>query len=115
LIEIRLPFPPSVNAMFGAKRGKGRGRYRTDEYEHWIAEATAALWEQRPRPVLGRCEVWIDLDDRRRGDADNRAKPVLDLLVKHGTLGGDSERFVRRVSIGWTKVDGCRVAIAELA
>jgi Holliday junction resolvase RusA-like endonuclease len=116
LTEIRLPFPPSVNSMFGNnKRGKGRGRYRTDEYEHWIAEATAALWEQRPRPVLGRCEVWIDLDDRRRGDADNRAKPVLDLLVKHGTLGGDSERFVRRVSIGWTKVDGCRVAIAELA
>jgi Holliday junction resolvase RusA-like endonuclease len=115
LTEIFLPMPPSVNSMFGNnKRAKGRGRYRTDEYEQWIADATAALWQQRPRPVLGRCEVWIDIDDRRRGDADNRAKPVLDLLVKHGTLGGDSEKYVKRVSIGWAKCDGCRVAIEEI-
>ena len=117
MTEIFLPMPPSVNSMFGNnKRAKGRGRYRTSEYEQWIADATAALWQQRPRPVLGRCEIWIDLDDRRRGDADNRAKPILDLLVKHGTLpGGDSKKHVKRVSIGWAKVDGCRVAIEEAA
>jgi hypothetical protein len=40
---------------------------------------------------------------------------VLDLLVKHGTLGGDSEKYVKRVSIGWAKCDGCRVAIEEIS
>jgi Holliday junction resolvase RusA-like endonuclease len=113
--EIRLPFPPSVNAMFGAKRGKGRGRYVLPEYELWRADATEALYQQRPKPILGPCQVWIDLDDRRHGDADNRAKAVLDCLVKFGTIGGDSKKYVRRVSIGWAKCDGCRVAIEEIA
>jgi Holliday junction resolvase RusA-like endonuclease len=115
LTEIRLPFPPSVNAMFGAKRGKGRGRYVLPEYELWRADATEALYQQRPKPILGPCQVWIDLDDRRQGDADNRAKAVLDCLVKFGTIGGDSKKYVRRVSIGWAKCDGCRVAIEEIA
>lgn len=113
MTEIKLPFPPSINQMFGARRGKGRGRYILPEYANWRAEATAALYEQRPRPVLGPCQVWIDLDDRRQGDADNRTKPILDALVEFGTLGGDSKKHVRRVSIGWAKVDGCRVAIEE--
>jgi Holliday junction resolvase RusA-like endonuclease len=115
LTEIRLPFPPSVNKMFGAKRGKGRGRYVLPEYEAWRSDATAALYQQRPKPILGPCEVWIDLDDRRAGDADNRAKAILDCLVKFGTIGGDSKKYVKRVSIGWAKCDGCRVAIEEIS
>jgi len=33
--------------------------------------------------------------------------------VKHGTLGGDSKKYVKRVSVGWEKIDGCRVAIED--
>ncbi len=114
MTEIHLPFPPSVNDMYGNnKRGKGRGRYVMSDYVQWRADASACLYQQRVRPVLGRCVVYIDLDDRRRGDCDNRIKPILDLLVKHGTLGGDSKKYVRRVSVGWEKIDGCRVALGE--
>ena len=108
MTEIQLPFPPSVNAMFINVR---RGRAVSKEYELWKADASEALFRQKPRPVLGRCEIRIDLDDKRQGDADNRAKAVLDALVAHGTLPGDSKKYVKRVSIGWERVEGCRVAI----
>jgi Holliday junction resolvase RusA-like endonuclease len=114
LTEIRLPFPTSVNAMYAANRGRGRDRRPTPEYEQWRADAAIMLLQQRVRPVLGRCTIWIDLDDRRQGDCDNRAKAVLDLLVKRGVIGGDHKRYVKRVSIGWEQVDGCRVAIEEI-
>lgn len=112
MTEFLLPFPPSVNAMFGNnKHAKGRGRFIMPEYEQWRADATICLYQQKVRPMLGRCVVRIDLDDRRQGDADNRVKPIMDLLVKHGTLGGDSKKYVKRVSVGWEPLDGCRVAL----
>jgi Holliday junction resolvase RusA-like endonuclease len=58
-----------------------------------------------------RCNVTIDLDDKRNGDADNRAKPVLDLLVKYEIIKNDSKKYVKRVSIGWEPIEGCRVRI----
>ena len=112
-MEIRLPFPVSVNDMYANNKKGGRGRFPSSEYKAWKADASDALYKQRTRPVLGRCEVRIDLDDTRKGDADNRAKPVLDALVAHGILGGDSKKYVRRVSIGWERLTGCRVAILE--
>lgn len=110
--KLELPFPPSVNGMYFNRRG---GRTKTEEYKNWLNAAGLMLNRQKPRPVLFRASVSIDLDDRRRGDADNRAKPVLDLLVSRGVLGGDSKKYVRRVSVGWEKLDGCRVTIREAA
>lgn len=116
MTEIILPFPPSVNGMFGNKKnGKGRGRYVMTKYKKWRADASEALFRQGIRPIVGRCIVHIDLDDKRQGDCDNRVKAILDVLVTHGTLSGDSKKYVRRVSIGWEKIDGCRVAIEDAA
>lgn len=109
MIEIRLPFPPSVNGMF--KNVRGRGRARTDEYDAWRDQAGWELKAQHIKPIEGQAEITIDLDHSRRGDADNRTKAVLDLLVAHKILRGDSKKYVRRVSIGWEAVAGCRVSI----
>lgn len=112
MTEIRLPFPPSVNEAYGNnKRGKGRGRYRTQVYEAWRDQAGWELKAQKIQPVTERCTVIIDIDDRRRGDCANREKVVTDFLVHHGILRGDSKKYVRRVSIGWEAVAGCRVSI----
>jgi len=112
--EFRLPFPPSVNAMYANnKRGSGRGRYPTAEYEQWRADAAVMLMQQNVRPVLAGCFVKILLDERRQGDCDNRIKPVLDLLVKRGVLGGDSKKYVRGVSVKWAPVSGCYVSVTE--
>lgn len=107
MTEIFLPFPPSVNSMFI------RGRIVSPEYRAWKMEAGLRLNQQRVGTMEARVTVYIDLDDRRQGDCDNRAKPLLDLLVTQGVLHGDSKKWVQRVSIGWDKVDGCRVAISE--
>lgn len=111
-MEIRLPFPPSVNDMFGNnKTGKGRGRFRSPEYEAWKTEAGHMLNRQRLPRFPQRAIVIIDLDETRQGDCANREKAVTDLLVTHGILGGDSKKYVKRVSIGWEAVEGCRVKL----
>lgn len=105
MTEIRLPFPPSVNDMYI------RGRVLSPDYRAWKMDAGLKLNRQHIGTMEGRCVVHIDLDETRNGDCDNRAKPVLDLLVTQGVLLGDSKKYVKRVSIGWEKIDGCRVAL----
>lgn len=113
--ELRLPFPPSVNDMFvNSKNARGRGRFPSDEYEKWKKDAGWELKAQHIKPITGQVRVKIDLDDTRRGDADNRTKAVLDLLVSHKVIGGDSKKFVKRVSIGWEAITGCRVLIQQV-
>lgn len=89
----------------------GRRRARSKEYDAWREQAAWELKAQKIKPIDGRVEVKIDLDESRRGDADNRTKAVLDLLVGQKILRGDSKKFVRRVSIGWEAITGCRVSI----
>lgn len=115
MTEFRLPFPPSVNDMFLNNKGRGRGRIPSPDYLAWKDHAGWELNAQRVKPFQGRAIIHIDLDDTRQGDCDNRAKPVLDLLVKQKVLAGDSKKHVKRVSIGWEKLTGCRVAITEAA
>lgn len=111
-MEILLPFPPSVNDAYGNnKTGKGRGRYRTAEYEAWKIEAGYALNRQKPGLFKSRAIVFISIDDKRQGDCGNREKVVTDLLVSHGVLKGDQKRYVKRVSIGWESVEGCHVKL----
>jgi Holliday junction resolvase RusA-like endonuclease len=50
---------------------------------------------QRPQPVPGSVEIAIFLPEKMPGDIDNRAKAVLDLLVKHKLI--DDDRNVRRL------------------
>ena len=106
MTEYRLPFPPSVNDMYV------KGRIISDDYRAWIEEAGYRLNRQKPQLFQPRCVVTIDLDMKHRGDCDNRAKPVLDALVKNGILKDDSKKYVQRVSIGWEPLlDGCRVRL----
>ena len=107
MIELRLPFPPSVNDMYL------KGRVISPAYKAWREHAGLTLNRQVARPFTGRCDIRIDLDDTHQGDADNRAKPVLDLLVSHRVIGNDNKSHVRRVSIGWEHVTGCRVIITK--
>ncbi len=108
-MEIHLPFPPSTNNLFVNIPGRGRAPSR--EYEKWKADAAWLLKSQRLGKFEPRAIVFIDIDEKRKGDADNRSKAVLDLLVEHGVLAGDSKKHVKRVSIGWERVDGCRVKL----
>lgn len=108
---IALPMPPSVNALFVQSRmGSRRGRAPSPQYVKWEREAGQAL-ERQPWPECAPpYAVTIAVNIDRRGDIDNRVKPILDLLVKHGVIAGDQwvdALFVRRDRT----VAGCTVHI----
>lgn len=107
-MEIRLPFPPSTNNLYLNAR---KGRVLSPEYRAWKEQAGWELKAQNLQPFTERAIIHIDIDDTRQGDCANREKAVVDLLVSHGILKGDQKKYVKRVSTGWEKLTGCRVAI----
>lgn len=93
--------PPSTNNLFASS---GKRRPRTKAYKRWQTAAGWQLKVQRPVPARGPVVVLIALPrgkTRRRADADNYAKPILDLLVTHDVLPDDSSEWVHEVRIKW--------------
>jgi crossover junction endodeoxyribonuclease RusA len=90
-IALRLPMPPSVNALYANVAGKGR--VKSTRYRTWLNAAGWAIKEQRPRKVKGDYVLWIwaQRPDGRRRDLGNLEKPISDLLVAHGIVGDDSQ------------------------
>lgn len=110
---ITLPMPPSTNSLFPGQRR----RYRSAEYEAWITEAGWELKRQRPPKAAGRVSLLIEVAEpktKRAQDVTNRIKAVEDLLVSHGVIQGDDQRYVRRVTAEWADIEGVRVTITPL-
>jgi Holliday junction resolvase RusA-like endonuclease len=67
-------------------------------------QGRTAGWElkmQRPEPIPGWVRVTISLGlTKRRSDADNRIKVLLDSLVEHRLIEDDSK--VAAVSVAWS-------------
>ncbi len=102
--RVVLPFPPTLNLM----RIPARGRLVTSpKYREWMEEAGLALLSQRPKKMLGRVGITVEVApaDKRRRDLDNVGfKAALDLLVKHGVIEGDDSRYVRSISAHWDDI-----------
>lgn len=102
---ISLPVPPSLNHCFPTN--KNGHRYPSKEYQNWRKEAGYRLNTQRPQAFHGAVEIWVTLPEPPRAcDADNRLKPILDLLVTYKIIPTDSNKCVRRVSIGFSGEEG---------
>ncbi len=102
---ISLPLPPSLNNAFVNSRN---GRYRSPAYKAWQKAAadhlTLQSWDM-PKPPYG---VTIRLNINHQSDVDNRIKPLLDLLVKHGVLTGD--QWVNALHVYRDRtIEGCTV------
>ena len=97
--RISLPWPPSANSLFLNVRGKGR--VRTENYRKWATEAGWLLKSQHTRKFHEPVKVRVELNppNARAFDLDNRNKALLDLLVEHGVIIDDSNRWVRAVSV----------------
>lgn len=115
-ITLDMPFPTSTNRLHGHRRGHV---YRTKDYEAWLknCDAWCLLKHQYPRQrIAGPFEIEILLDDRRRGDGDNRIKAVLDWLQSREIIADDKN--CRHGSWEWVSHEqapcGCRVTVREL-
>lgn len=108
---LNLPVPPSVNNCFPTNKA-GR-RYPSAEYEAWRKDAGYQLNIQKPPMFTGKVEISVTLPEPKRAcDADNRLKPILDLLVTHRIIPTDDNRCVRRVSIGFSGEEGKNVEVS---
>lgn len=109
MIELDLPFPVSVNALFSNRR---RGRVRTPKYKAWLIEAGWAIKQQKARPIEGPVTIEYAFANGRRADIDNLPKAVSDLLVKHQLISDDGPAIVRGISCRFeSDVAGVRVRV----
>jgi len=114
-VVLTLPFPVSVNAMFAD--GKTR-RHKSQRYCDWLLEAGYTLNAQKPPKIIGPYQItyaFQEGQDKRERDAFNLEKGVTDLLVKHGVVEGDSNKYLRKGSVEWDRsVIGVRITITPL-
>lgn len=75
MINLKLPWPPTVNTYYTIARNRKILSKRGREYKKTTLEVGPEL--------TGRLEVRIDAypPDRRKRDLDNIVKPILDLLT----------------------------------
>lgn len=92
MIELRLPLPPSINALW---RRSGTRIHKSAEYVSWLQRAGWRAREQYlGEPISGRYTLSVDVlrPDKRRRDLDNVcAKGLNDLLVSVGFVRDDCD------------------------
>lgn len=112
MIELNLPFPPSVNHITAVVRGRKIKSKRGREYQ---AESVVLIKGQyKGRQLTGRLSVQIEIYPpcRRRRDIDNYSKGVLD-SISAAWLWVDDEQVDRLTIIRREIVKGgaCKVFI----
>lgn len=96
MIELQLPFPPSVNSMWRTPRSgplAGRTMLSEDGRRYRRAVADAVLVARAGRQLRQRLAVTIEarMPDRRKRDLDNLPKAVLDGLTLAGVWLDDGQ------------------------
>jgi hypothetical protein len=94
----------------------GRGRVKSERYRTWLQAAGWDVARQHNQPKWTE-PVYLNIvigKLRPTADIDNRAKPIIDLLVRHGFIAGDTIAHVRGVNISLAEeaFDGVHIAIA---
>jgi len=90
MIELALPYPPSVNHYFSYYQGRPVLSKDARSYRHQVRRIAIA---SGIKPLMGPLAIRIDItppDDRRR-DCDNVQKAVLDALQHAGAFWDDSQ------------------------
>ena len=95
MIELTLPYPPSVNSYY---RHVGPRVLISREGRRFRKRVCSILAACRVRPLEGPLALEIDVHppDRRRRDLDNTLKALLDAM-EHGGAYRDDSQIVRLV------------------
>lgn len=99
MVEVILPWPPSVNSYWRTVKGRMITSKRGREYR----SAVCAAIEMQNVERFGGVEIGVEIEafrpDRRRRDLDNLFKAVLDALCHAGLYDDDSQ--IQRLTIYW--------------
>jgi Holliday junction resolvase RusA-like endonuclease len=112
-VRIVLPFPLSTHQAFR----KFNGKHLSQKYRDWRDEAGWTLKQQRPLTIAGRVTILIELraPNKIRRDGDNYKKGVIDLLVTHGIIEADDNRFVVESTVKWVSTgEPCVVTVRAI-
>ena len=99
MIVVSIPLPPSANRLWRAVRGRTKPTI-APAYAAWKREAGVMLDAARVDAVVGAFDIAISIPTKMRGDADNRIKPILDLMKTKRLT--DDDRNAQTVSISRT-------------
>ena len=115
---LRLPLPPSTNALY--RNVRGVGRVKAVGYKRWLVSAGAYGITQKPPggfPHFARdFEIIVLIPANTRGDCDNRCKAVIDLCTAWQIISDD--RHAQAVTIRRVldmPADECRVTVRPAA
>lgn len=105
MIHIRLPYPPSTNAIWRAVLDKGGNirNIKSEEYRSWLAKAAAEYLRTFPRPKMRGAYLMTltaDRPDNRRRDLSNLVKSAEDFLVSHQIV--ESDHLAQRIVLEWS-------------
>ena len=109
MIELVLPFPPSVNHYY---RRVGPRTLISREGRSFRKRVCGLMAMRSVEPMAGPLSVAIDVHppDRRRRDSDNVQKSLLDAL-QHGGAYHDDSQIVRLVAEKREPVPGGQVVV----
>ncbi len=93
---ITLPFPPSVNSLFGG--GSAQKRFPSKKYKEWqkLCEQVKTSRLECKRVAVTYTFFW---PDARARDLTNYVKAPEDFLVKNGVISDDNWQIVERVTL----------------
>lgn len=120
MLVIDCPVPPSLNRLWRFKNAKGTLRiYKDTTYDRWLQSFWFCWLRDKPKSfktIEGPIEAEILLCPRRKRDADNSAKALMDAMQAIGIIKNDSQ--ARKVTQELVNRDrapqGCRLMIVEL-
>jgi Holliday junction resolvase RusA-like endonuclease len=111
-IVLFLPPPMSVN-----RTRKIDWRQQKSVKDWWRNAENMLLMQKRklPPPITGRYELIVTLHEGLRMDADNGLKIICDAMRRFGLVTDDSPKYLRRLTVEFGDVSGCRVTIRPMA
>lgn len=95
LYQTTLPFPPSVNGLYGG--GSGQKRFPSKKYKAWLAQCP----ELEKLKISDEVHLILNFawPDKRSRDLTNYVKAVEDYLVNQEVLMDDNYYIVKMVSL----------------
>lgn len=91
MIQAKLPFPPSVNAIW--RKSKTGKMYLTAKGAAWKEAAAWSVKASMSQPIVGPFHFHMEVGrpDRRQRDLDNLFKCVLDAVEDAGAIRNDAD------------------------